>query len=337
MAAVVHRRTSALGPRAITTIAALAASAWLISCSSPPPGSGGTPRDPADRTGRPERREEPVFDFPGGAAANDAQRERVVALERFLGERGVTLDAVAVERWVALDGQGALRITIRNDGAKRLTLVGERRVGAWPFARDERARTSLRLVTSQATMRNGLQVVAGTEFDDSLGTIVVEPGDTVAIRLPFTAPLAKGALAASVAVRAELHPLALQFEGEPERVCALPFDDVVVRFGPPRVAAAADGDRVPFEAGLADDPELLVAAALRLAESDAVETVGRLIATLPGPDAAARRARIVALEWITQRRLGDSVERWRGWWDSDEGMRFGRGVAATRPADGGGR
>lgn len=335
MAAVVHRRTSALGSRAF---AAVAASSFLLACSSPPPGVGGedAARDPAERAARPdrpERRDEPVFDLPG-AGASDAARERVVALARFLGERGVTIDAVAVAGWVALDGQGALRITIRNDGAKRLTLCGERTVGVWPFTHEERAKTSLRVVASQATLRNGFQVGAGTELGDSLGTIVVEPGSTVAIGLPFDVPFAKGTLAASVTVRAELHPLALQFEGEPERVCALPLDDVSIRFGPPRVAAAADGDRVPFEAGLADDPELLVAAALRMAESDPVETVGRLIATLPGPDAAARRARIIALEWITQRRLGDSVERWRGWWDSEEGMRFGRAAPA---ADGSGR
>jgi hypothetical protein len=324
MAAVADRRTSALGPRAI---APLVATALLLGCSSPPPGFGGgdEAKDPTSRGDRRERREEPVFDLPGVAGGSDAAHERVMALSRFLGERGVALNAVAEAPWVALDGEGALRITIRNGGDKRLTLRGERRVGFWPFTREEHTRTTLRLITAQATMRSGFQVSSGTELDDSLGTIEVEPGSVAAVRIPFAAHLAKGALAAIVTVRAELHPLALQFEGEPERVCSLPFDDVEVRFGPPRVAAAAPGDRAPFEIGLADDPELLVAAALHAAESDPSDAVGRLIATLPGPDAAARRARIIALEWITQRRLGDSVERWRGWWDSDEGMKFGRG------------
>jgi hypothetical protein len=319
----------------VLRIASIVASAWLLGCSSPPPGfgGGGGQHDAADKA---ERREEPVFDLPGVAGSSDAAHERVVALTRFLGQRGVELDAVAEDPWVALDGQGALRITIRNGGAKRLKLIGERSVGVWPFDREEHARTTLRLVTEQATLRNGLQVAAGTELDDSIGTIDVEPGGAAVVRVPFVAHLAKETLAASVTVRAELHPLALQFEGEPERVCSLPFDDVVVRFGPPRVAAATAGDRAPFEAGLADDPELLVAAALQAAEVDPAETVGRLIATLPGPDAAARRARIIALEWITQRRLGDSVERWRGWWDSEEGMRFGHAAEAARPAAGGG-
>ena len=333
MAAVDDRRTPALGPRAfapIVALASLASFAGLLGCSSPPPGFGGGdgPHDPA---GKSERREEPVFDLPG-AAATDAARERVQLLTRFLGQRGVELDTVAEAPWVEFEAQGALRISIRNGGEKRLTLIGERRVGVWPFKHEEHARTTLRLVTEQATLRNGLQVTAGTELDDSIGTIDVEPGAIAVVRLPFAAHLAKGVVAARVTVRAELHPLALQFEGEPERVCSLPLDDVVVRFGPPRVAAATPGDRAPFEAGLADDPELLVAAALQAAERDPAETVGKLIATLPGPDAAARRARIVALEWITQRRLGDSVERWRGWWDSEEGMKFGRDAGATRPA-----
>jgi hypothetical protein len=307
----------------------------LCGCSSPPPGFGGGDgqRDAA------ERRDEPVFDGPVATAnGTEAARERVQALTRFLGQRGVTFHAAAESDWVALDGQAALSITVRNEGPKRLTLRNERHVGIWPFAHDERGRIALRLFTTQASLANGLQASVATQFDESVETIVVAPGGETAVRLPVTVHLAKATLAASVTVRAELHPLALQFEGEPERVCAVPFEDVVVRFGPPRVAAAKPGDAAPFEAGLADDPELLVAAALRAAETDPAGTVGRLVATLPGPDVASRRARVVVLEWITQRNLGDSVERWRGWWDSDEGMRFGRGVAGQPPAaDGGAR
>jgi hypothetical protein len=70
-----------------------------------------------------------------------------------------------------------------------------------------------------------------------------------------------------------------------------------------------------------------VAAAVRRAERDRVGVVDRLLLSLPGPDARARRARCTALEWITGQRLGDSVERWRCWWDSAEGAAFA-GAAA---------
>jgi len=129
----------------------------------------------------------------------------------------------------------------------------------------------------------------------------------------------------------ELHPLAIQFEGEPDRVVALTCAPVDLRFAPPRVALGADDGGALLERALAEDPELVMGAALRTAQAGVADVVARLIRSLPGPDAKARRARFVALEWLTGKRFGGDVERWRGWWESDEGMRFGRGV------DGGGR
>ncbi len=303
-------------------------------CGSPssPPGLGG-------EDGRRESPEdgkalEPQFEG-GGAPAGAPARDRATDVKNFFAQRGVAIEAAAESAWVELGGEAALVITIRNGGGRRLTLLGERSFGTWPFDSSERGRVVFHERTIQASLAIGVQDREETRVEEwtayESDRFVVEASATHSLRLPIASALAKDALAAEITVKVELHPLAVQFEGEPDRVVALNFAPVDLRFAPPRVALGVDDGGALLERALAEDPELVMGAALRAAQEGISDVVARLIRSLPGPDVKARRARFVALEWLTGKRFGGDVERWRGWWESDEGMRFGR------VGDGGGR
>lgn len=300
-----------------------------ISCGGPPssPGFGGEGghRDPAAEP----RSGEPQFEGGGPAPGVGAPaRDRASDFRNFFAQRGVTFDAAAESEWVELGGEGAVVVTIRNGGSRRLVLLGERSVGFWPFSSRERGCVTLHVRTLQASLAIGVQDGEETRVEewtgDPSGSVVVAAGETRSLRLPIARNLARDAVAARIDVRVELHPLAVQFEGEPDRVVALHFAPVALHFAPPRVALAP-ADRALLDRALDEDPDLVVGTALRVAETGAADVVARLITSLPGPDAKARRARFVALEWLTGKRFGGDVERWRGWWESDEAMHFGRG------------
>jgi len=306
----------------------------VVACGSPssPPGLGGE----GGRRDSPEavKALEPQFEG-GGAQAGAPARDRASDVRNFFAQRGVAFEAAAESAWVELGGEAALVVTIRNGGGRRLTLLGERSFGTWPFGSSERGRVVFHQRTIQASLAVGVQDREETRVEEwtafEADRFVVEAGATRSLRLPLASALARDALAAEITVKVELHPLAIQFEGEPDRVVALTCAPVDLRFAPPRVALGADDGGALLERALAEDPELVMGAALRTAQAGVADVVARLIRSLPGPDAKARRARFVALEWLTGKRFGGDVERWRGWWESDEGMRFGRGV------DGGGR
>jgi hypothetical protein len=104
-------------------------------------------------------------------------------------------------------------------------------------------------------------------------------------------------------------------------------------FAPRSIAAVAASDAPgissALDAALSQAAGDVVAAAVRAGHADAAGTVERLVLALPGGDPTARRARCVALEWLTRRRFGDQVEGWRGWWHSDAGAAFAREAAAA--------
>jgi hypothetical protein len=157
---------------------------------------------------------------------------------------------------------------------------------------------------------------------DTLETLTVPPGGEQSYRLPLALGLGDDVECARVVVRPILHPLAIVVGDEPERVITLKFPEVRLHLAPAVVAAARGDDDAPFEQALASRPQDVIAAAARSGERDPVGAIERLLLALPGPDAGARRARCVALEWLTGAGLGDSVERWRSWWDSEAGRRF---------------
>lgn len=259
-------------------------------------------------------------------------REELVA--RFFAARGIAFEVAAEAEWVALEAPAAVLVTIRNAGAKPLRLVGERTTGIWPFSDTERARTVLHAAMTFASLRAGSRTTQDDLPIEQSEEIFVPAGGERTLRLQLPLELPQETVYARVLVRPLLHPLAIVVGDEPERVITLRLPEVAISFAPARVVAAPADDEGPLEGALAERPEEVVAAAVRLAERDRVPTVERLVQALPGPDARARRARCVALEWITGLRLGDSVERWRSWWGSEEGAKFVREASAPARDEG---
>jgi hypothetical protein len=295
------------------------ASCLISGCSSPvrPRAAGGdAPTDPAHAA---------AADNPFRDPRDAPSRDEVVA--RFFEQRGITLIATAESEWMPLDLPASLLVTIRNGGAKELRLIGERRHGVWPFRTVEQGRGTIHVAWTAASLRSGVQTSQDSLPIDELADVVVAPGGEQTLRYPILPP--RDVDCARVVARATLYPLAVSVGDEPERVISLRLPEVRMSFGPPGVVAAAPADDVPLEQALATQPRQLIAAAVRRGDQDRAATVDRLVLALPGPDAVARRARCVALEWLTGEHLGDRVERWRSWWESDEGARFVQDCAAA--------
>jgi predicted RNA-binding protein with RPS1 domain len=130
--------------------------AAAVACGSPssPPGLGGE----GGRRDSPEAVKALELQFEGGGApAGAPARDRASDFRNFFSQRGVTLDAAAESAWVELGGEGAVVVTIRNGGSRRLTLLGERSVGFWPFSSRERGRMTLYVRTMQASLAIGVQ------------------------------------------------------------------------------------------------------------------------------------------------------------------------------------
>jgi hypothetical protein len=313
-------------PRSSSRELALAAALVAAGCgTSSPVSKNGTGDDAAADARRPAWADNPFRD-----ARETPSRDEQLAL--FLTSHGLELAAAPESEWVALDRRAALLVTIRNRGSKELRVVGERTHGVWPFTSSERARVVLHTAVKWASLAARIE-----QHDDSFDALdgdvaaglgeelVVPAGGERTLRLELPLDLPSAVVAASVAVRPVVHPLALVFAGEPERVATLRFPEVRVGFAPFDVVAASRDDATLLPRALERSPASVVAAAVRRAERDGAATVDQLVLSLPGPTAAARRARCVALEWLTGERLGDSVERWRGWWESESGTRFAQG------------
>lgn len=270
----------------------------------------------------PARKSRVGEDEPAGDPKTVATRDDAVA--RFFAARGLSLAAAPESQWVALGSQAAVIATIRNVGTATVRIVSERTLGTWPFDSMERARATLHVTTRFASLQSGVQQVSDVLPITEPPTVEIPPGAEQSIRLPLAFALPADVDFAQVDVRPFLHPLAIVVGDEPERVITFKFGEVRIWFAPPEVATASSEDEGPLELALAEKPQAVIAAAARAALRDPVGTIERLMLALPGPNAQARRARCVALEWVTGARLGDSVERWRSWWDSEEGQRFAR-------------
>ncbi len=275
-------------------------------CSSPASTSGAGGESPLGG--------EKLADNPFRDPREVPTRDQIV--EHYFRQRGLEFNSAAEASWVALDGQAAILATIRNGGTKRVQLVAERTHGIWPFRDREHACVRLSAELVVGSLQAGVQVVQATERFEAFETIEVPPGAERTLRVPFEIPLPAGIEAAVVTVEPVLHPLALLCGDEPERLISIAFPAVKIRFAPAAVVAAAIEDEVPLTRALADIPEHVIGAALRRGEADREGTIDLLVLALPGPDPRSRRARFVALEWLTGERLGNSVERWRSWWES---------------------
>jgi len=248
---------------------------------------------------------------------SDEGPTRASIVAAYFEQRGCSFSAAFESGWVALDQQATVVLTFRNRGALPITLVLERDEGFWPFDSVEHGCVRFDVAAKWASLRTGVQTLEDRLRLDLPGDLEIAPGGDAELRVPLELKLPTDGEALVARVQPTLHPLAIRCGEEPERMIALRFPAIEVRFGPAAVVLAAADDPAPFERALAEVPAHVVAAALRRAESGRAETVDRLIVSLPGPDAAARRARCVALEWLTDRRLGDSVERWRSWWEAE--------------------
>lgn len=249
-------------------------------------------------------------------------REEIVAA--YFAQRGLSFSAVAESSWIALDGEAALLLRVHNAGQRSVTLELERSMGVWPFDSEEFGCVRAEVVSTWASARLGVQQSLETLRIDQFGQLEVAPGSSGELCVPLGLALPKGAEALVARLAPVLYPLAIRFGDEPERVITIRFPELELRFGPAAVALAAAGDAKPFERALEEIPAHVIAASLRRSESARQETIDQLIVSLPGPDARGRRARCVALEWLTERRFGDSVERWRSWWEAE-----GAATAAT--------
>lgn len=295
--------------------------ACAAGCSSPA-GSGAAGGEEALRGTR-------LASNPFLADGDQPSRDAIAAA--YFEERGIAFEATAVRAWTPLDERAALLLRVRNGGPLPCTFVARRSRGVWPWRDEEHACVRLEVEAVLAAARTGQQATRATLHFDDFEDLVVAPGAEAAIEvvLEWTPP--PGAQVATAGVTATLHPLAIRCGDEPERVIALRFDEVVLGFAPAAVATAAPGDDAPWRRALEELPEHLPAAALRRAETAGrVAVVDELILALPGRDAPARRARSLALEWLTGRRLGDSVERWRSWWESRDYAAFAAAEAARR-------
>lgn len=282
----------------------LAAVVLFVHCASPVPveGAGDAISSAQQRSG--------ANPFRDGAPS----RDEIVA--DYLGRRGIAVAVAPAARWVALDGEAALDVNFRNEGGAPFTLVLTRSHGIWPFTQSEHGCFQVEVTGAWASARHGLQAVLTTLRVEQDADVVLAPGSSAVVRVPIAFAPPAGAEAIVATLEAVLHPLAIRCGDEPERVIALRLPPVELRYGPAAVALAAEGDDAPLERALAELPEHLIAAALRRGETARAETVDRLIVGLPGPDWRGKRARCVALEWLTEQRLGDSVERWRSWWET---------------------
>lgn len=285
-------------------------------CSSPAPANGAG--------GDPDRERALLGANPFLGERQETPRESIAAA--YFAERGLSFAAAPVAAWQALDEVAELRLVVRNDGAQPVTFVARRTRGLWPFDSDEQACLCLEARGRFGALRVGIQSLQASLRHDDFDDLEVPPGEQRELRVPVALELPADADAAVVEVAARLHPLAIRCGAEPERVVTLRFPPVELRYVPAAVAAAAADDDAPFARAQEQIARHLLGAALRRAESrGAVEVVDALMLSLPGPDAAGRRARFIALEWLTGRRLGDSVERWRSWWESADGMSFSAG------------
>ncbi len=290
---------------------------WVFpsGCSSPAPdsGAGGDPDRAARRSANPF-----LGDDPG------ALRDSIAAA--YFAERGLSFAVAPSVAWNPLDERAELRLVARNDGALPVTFVARRERGIWPFDAVERACVCLEVSGRYASLRTGAQQVRASLNHDGFEDWTIAPGEQSELLVPVALELAADADAAVVEVAARLHPLAIRCGDEPERVVTLRFPAVELRYVPAAVAAATPGDPAPFTRALEQVANHLLGAALRQAEAQGVvAVVDALMLSLPGPDLPGRRARLVALEWLTGRRHGDSVERWRSWWESADGMSFSAG------------
>jgi hypothetical protein len=248
---------------------------------------------------------------------SDEGPTRAAIVAAYFEQRGCSFSAAIESGWVALDSQAMVVLSFRNRGALPISLVLRRDEGFWPFDSVEHGCVRFDVAAKWASLRTGLQSLEDQLRLDLPDDLEIAPGSDAELRVPLELALPPDGEALIARVQPTLHPLAIRCGEEPERVIAIRFPTLEVRYGPAAVVLAAAEDPAPFERALADVPGHVVAAALRRAETGRAETIDRLIVTLPGPDAAARRARCVALEWLTERRLGDSVERWRSWWEAE--------------------
>ncbi len=285
----------------------------MCGCSSPAPsdGAGGDPDS--------ERARLDANPFLGDG--DHSPRQSIAAA--YFAERGLSFSATAAAPWTPLDERAQLRLVLRNDGALPVTFVARRERGIWPFRTQESACVRLEASARYGSLRVGLQSLQQSLSFDEFDDLVLEPGSSRELLVRVDLALPADADAVIAEVEARLHSLAIRCGDEPERVVTVRFPAATLRYAPAAVAAALADDATPFARALDGIPEHLLGASLRLAQAQgATAVVDALMVSLPGPDARGRRARCLALEWLTGRRHGDSVERWRSWWESADGMSF---------------
>ena len=246
-------------------------------------------------------------------------------MARYLAEHGVLLSAVPESPWVPVASEAAVLLTIANHGTRALSVRGERAVGVWPFDEVEHGCSVLQYQVRWVELTGGVQSGSDTVRSESLATLAIPPGEERSLRIALPWRPSPDCDGASVTIHPTLLPLALEFEQEPERLVALRFPEVRVGFAPTNVATAPAGSAELLDHAIDSRPEEIVMAAARLTESDGALVTDRLILALPGRDRRTRRSLMLALEWVTGRSFGESVERWRGWWEAQ-----GDRSAATR-------
>jgi len=231
------------------------------------------------------------------------------------------------DRWLAAGKGASLKLSIHNPTAQRL--VVRLRGGGSRWSPRPAVSGLLRLhVRWRAVLEGGGQAYVEEPVDQELAEdLSVEPRTTLHLHVPWRPRPPPRCLIADVRVRAELFPVAIGWQGEPERLATLQFGETGLWWVPQEIGRGVlSGDFDQLGRGSAIGPAETLAVATACAALDVPRTVDLLILSMAGGGATSTAA--AALRWLTGSSLGPSAERWQRWWDSPEGREYAKRTRA---------
>jgi len=237
----------------------------------------------------------------------------------FWAEHGTEWSCAIDREWVLPDEPQVLHCVVRNGSPRRLTLKTERTHGLWPFASTQRSRVAIYWKRAALSAR-GVDNEESSSLRPLERDLDVAPLSEAAIEVAIPDQEMRESDYVRLEIQVVVYPVAVQFEGEPERFGVLGFPPVVIHVcNCPRLTSRTEASSVRPIPSLDVEAPGLIARAVFAAQQDTVATVENLVQVLPGLQGARRQEAFVALRWMTGLSLGNEVEPWRGWWASEEG------------------
>ena len=256
-------------------------------------------------------------------AAEEAVRNRDESRRRFFRERGLEFESWVSPSWRPLGNEFEIYLLIRNVGSQAVSFPASRTVGWWPFRSEERGRIVFELAGVGLSPRVGIHQIRKTIQSKELSDLEIYPGEETTMSFAIPDPGNDATEYLRLSIRATIYPLAVNFEGEPQRFTALQFPESVCHGVPSKVLERRPvADWTDLTRAAEQRPQDLLAWAALLCEQDRVRTVDSLMKALPGTDRQTQRRLITALRWVTRLSLGSSVDTWHSWWESEDGARW---------------